>query len=90
LEHKQWMVDFANAALYLIAQLPAAEAWRADHFSVQICPAHAPNCIRVVLADIVVGHFDRTRSSPYAAAQILLPPWTQARLALDRQVAMRA
>jgi hypothetical protein len=68
-DQKQWLVDFENAALYLIAQLAARERWRANHFSVEPCPVHGDNCIRVILADIVLQHFDRTRHSPDLAAE---------------------
>jgi hypothetical protein len=73
LDQKQWLVDFANAALHLIYQLPAAETWRADHFSAQLCPTHGSKCIRVILANIVLEHFDYTQTSPRVAAQVLLP-----------------
>jgi hypothetical protein len=71
-EQKEWLVDFEKAALYLIAQLPAAEGWRADHFCVEPCPVHG-DCIRVILADIVLQHFDYTTESPFAAAEVLVP-----------------
>jgi hypothetical protein len=73
LDQKQWLVDFVNAALHLIYQLPVTETWRADHFSAQLCPKHGSNCIRIVLADIVLEHFDYTRYPPPTAAQVLLP-----------------
>jgi hypothetical protein len=73
LKQKQWMVDFENAALNLIYQLPATETWRADHFSVRLCPTHGPKCIRIILANIVLDHVDYTRNTPRAAAVVLLP-----------------
>jgi hypothetical protein len=73
-ERERWLAEFTEAALRSIAQLRSAERWRAGHFSIELCPVHGSDCVRVILADVVLAHFRYVEHPAREAARVLLPP----------------